>query len=85
MSTQPRFAFLSSDGILHLHDEEHAAQHGKHAQTSLTDDESGFPVVEGQGIVYYARGDKAFVKGNKNAGRFIASPPVLRQIVAELL
>ncbi|WP_329808600.1 hypothetical protein [Paenibacillus polymyxa] len=42
MSTQPRFAFLSSDGILHLHDEEHAAQHGKHVQTSLTDDESGF-------------------------------------------
>ncbi len=29
-TTQPRFAFLSSDGILHLHDEEHAAQHGKH-------------------------------------------------------
>ncbi|MGG1619416.1 hypothetical protein [Paenibacillus sp. NRS-1781] len=33
--TQPRFAFLSKDGILHLHDEEHAAQHGKYVQTSL--------------------------------------------------
>ncbi|MBE3650919.1 hypothetical protein [Paenibacillus polymyxa] len=85
MSTQPRFAFLSSDGILHLHDEEHAAQHGKHVQTSLTDDESGFPVVEGQGVVYNACEDKAFVKGNKNDGQLIATPPELKQLAAELL
>ncbi|MFK4345137.1 MULTISPECIES: hypothetical protein [unclassified Paenibacillus] len=26
---------MSKDGILHLHDEEHAAQHGKYVQTSL--------------------------------------------------
>ncbi|MGG4214752.1 hypothetical protein [Paenibacillus sp. FSL L8-0638] len=51
MSTQPRFAFLDSEGILHLHDEAHAAQHGKHVQTPLIDDESGFPIVEGQGVV----------------------------------
>ncbi|WP_431086224.1 hypothetical protein [Paenibacillus sp. 8b26] len=81
MSTEARFAFLSSDGILHLHDE----QHGKHVQTSLTDDESGFPIVEGQGIVYYTHEDKAYVKGNKNDGQLIATPLVLKQLAAELL
>ncbi|MBE7897272.1 hypothetical protein G7L40_00915 [Paenibacillus polymyxa] len=85
MSVKPRFAFLSSDGILHLHDEEHAAQHGKHVQTSLTDDESGFPVIEGQGVVYYAREDKAYIHGNKSKGKLIATPPVLKQLAAELL
>lgn len=85
MSVKPRFAFLSSDGILHLHDEEHAAQHGKHVQTSLTDDESGFPIVEGQGVVYYAYEDKAYIKGNKGDGKLIATPPVLKQLAAELL
>ncbi|WP_318627219.1 hypothetical protein [Paenibacillus polymyxa] len=54
MSAKPRFAFLSEEGILHLHDEEHASQHGKYVQTSLTDDERGYPVVEGQEVVYYA-------------------------------
>ncbi len=85
MSIKPRFAFLSSDGILHLHDEEHAAQHGKHVQTSLTDDESGFPIVEGQGVVYYANEDKAYINGNKSDGKLIATPPVLKQLAAELL
>ncbi|AOK91944.1 hypothetical protein [Paenibacillus polymyxa] len=85
MSVKPRFAFLSSDGILHLHDEEHAAQHGKHVQTSLTDDESGFPVIESQGVVYYAYEDKAYINGNKSDGKLIATPPVLKQLAAELL
>ncbi|MNW48211.1 Uncharacterised protein [Paenibacillus polymyxa] len=85
MSVKPRFAFLSSDGILHLHDEEHAAQHGKHVQTSLTDDESGFPIVEGQGVVYYAKEDRAYINGNKSDGKLIATPPVLKQLAAELL
>lgn len=84
MSKQPRFAFLDSEGILHLHDEAHAAQHGKHVQTSLTDDESGFPIVEGQGVVYYAHEDKAYVKGNKNDGQLIPTPPALKQLAAEL-
>ncbi|WP_348622988.1 hypothetical protein ABFT51_17320 [Paenibacillus peoriae] len=53
-TTQPRFAFLDSEGVLHLNDEEHAKQHGKHVQTSLTDDESGYPVIEGQGVVYHS-------------------------------
>ncbi|WP_342426536.1 hypothetical protein [Paenibacillus sp. FSL L8-0158] len=65
-TTQPRFAFLDSEGVLHLNDEEHAKQHGKHVQTSLTDDESGYPVIEGQGVVYFAREDRAYVKGNKS-------------------
>ncbi|MGP0579614.1 hypothetical protein ACTP13_21780 [Paenibacillus peoriae] len=85
MSAKPRFAFLSEDGILRLHDEEHAAQHGKHVQTSLTDDESGYPVVEGQGVVYYAYEDKAYVKGNKGDGQLIPTPLVLKQLAAELL
>ncbi|MEJ3720042.1 hypothetical protein WGM54_18820 [Paenibacillus polymyxa] len=51
----------------------------------MTDDESGFPVVEGQGVVYYTREDKAVVKGNKNDGQLIATPPVLKQLAAELL
>ncbi|AHC19704.2 hypothetical protein C5G87_03885 [Paenibacillus peoriae] len=84
-TTQPRFAFLSKDGILRLHDEEHAAQHGNHVLTSLTDDESGYPVVEGQGDVYYAYEDKAYIKGNKGDGQLIPTPPVLKQIAAELL
>lgn len=55
MSTiQPRFAFLDSEEVLHLNDEEHAKQHGRHVQTSLADDESGYPVIEGQGVVYYS-------------------------------
>jgi hypothetical protein len=85
MSAKPRFAFLSEEGILHLHDEEHASQHGKYVQTSLTDDESGYPVVEGQGVVYYANDDKAYVKGNKKDGQLIPTPPVLKQLAAELL
>ncbi|UNL94028.1 hypothetical protein QNH38_22520 [Paenibacillus polymyxa] len=85
MSLKPRFAFLTKDGILHLHDEEHAAQHGKYVQTSLTDDESGYPVIEGQGVVYYADEDKAYIKGNKSDGKLIATPPVLKQLAAELL
>lgn len=85
MSLKPRFAFLSSDGILHLHDEEHAAQHGKYVQTSLTDDESGYPLIEGQGVVYYADEDKAYIHGNKSDGKLIATPPVLKQLAAELL
>ncbi|WP_342419847.1 hypothetical protein [Paenibacillus sp. FSL H8-0168] len=85
MSVKPRFAFLSSDGILHLHDEEHAAQHGKHVQTSLTDDESGFPIVEGQGVVYYAKEDKAYINGNESDGKLISTPPVLKQLAEELL
>ncbi|KAF6574232.1 hypothetical protein ACYCS5_25230 [Paenibacillus sp. SEL3] len=65
--------------------EEHAAQHGNHVQTSLTDDESGYPVVEGQGDVYYAYEDKTYIKGNKGDGQLIPTPPVLKQIAAELL
>ncbi|MCP3806427.1 hypothetical protein NLX78_04200 [Paenibacillus sp. Lou8.1] len=80
MSTQPRFAFLSSDGILHLHDEEHAKQHGKYVPTSLTDDESGYPVIEGQGVVFYAREGKAYVKGNKADGKLITTPPALQSL-----
>ncbi|MGG4212158.1 hypothetical protein [Paenibacillus sp. FSL L8-0638] len=84
-TTQPRFAFLSKDGILRLHDKEHAAQHGKHVQTSLTNDGIGYPVVEGQGDVYYSHEDKAYIKGNKGDGQLIPTPPVLKQIAAELL
>ncbi|KKD53947.1 MULTISPECIES: hypothetical protein [Paenibacillus] len=82
---KPCFTYLSSDGILHLHDEEHAAQSGKHVQTSLTDDESGFPDVEGQGIAYYACEGKAYVKGNKNDSQLIPKPLILKQLAAELL
>lgn len=85
MSLKPRFAFLDQYGILHLHDEEHATQHGKYVQTSLTDDESGYPVIEGQGVVYYAREDKAYIHGNKSDGKLIPTPPALRQLAAELL
>ncbi|WP_068497669.1 hypothetical protein [Paenibacillus kribbensis] len=85
MSAQPRFAFFSKDRILHLHDEEHAKQHGKYVQMSLTDDESGYLVIEGQGVIYYTDEDKAYVKGNKSDGKLIATPTVLKQLAAELL
>jgi hypothetical protein len=85
MSTEPRFAFLSKDGILRLNIERIAAEHGEHVQTSLADDESGYPIVDGQGVVYYAYEDKAYIKGNKSDGQPIATPPVLKQLAAELL
>ncbi|MFK4470456.1 hypothetical protein ABH897_000171 [Paenibacillus sp. RC73] len=39
---------------------------------------SGYPVVEGQGVVYYTREVKAYVKGNRSKGPLIATPPVLK-------
>jgi hypothetical protein len=51
----------------------------------LTDDESGYPVIEGEGVVYYPREDKSYIKGNKGDGKLIPTPPVLKQLAAELL
>ncbi|WP_252361758.1 hypothetical protein [Paenibacillus terrae] len=51
---------------------------GKHVQTSLTDDMSGYPVVEGQGVIYYTHEVKAYVQGNRSKGPLIATPPVLK-------
>ncbi|MEE4565245.1 hypothetical protein [Paenibacillus polymyxa] len=79
------YVYLDQYGILHLHNQQEAAQHGKNVVTDLQADESGFPVIEGQGVVYYAREDKAYIRGNKSDGKLIATPPVLKQLAAELL
>lgn len=79
------YAYLDQYGILHLHDEEHAKQHGKHVATELQADESGYPVVEGNGVVYYSNEDAAYIKGNKSDGKLIPTPPVIKQLTAELL
>jgi hypothetical protein len=64
------YAYLDKEGILHLHPlEREAAKHGKYVETNLEYDESGFPIVEGQGVVYYADEDKAYIKGNKSDGK----------------
>ncbi|MGG1643023.1 hypothetical protein ACIFQM_17530 [Paenibacillus sp. NRS-1782] len=80
------YAYLDKEGILHLHPEKRiAAQNGKYVETNLEYDESGYPVVDGEGVVYYTDEDKAYIKGNKSDGKLIATPPVLKQLAAELL
>ncbi|MEC4566755.1 hypothetical protein L8C07_12435 [Paenibacillus sp. CMAA1739] len=78
------YAYLDQYGILHLHDEEHAKQHGKHVATELQADESGYPVVEGNGVVYYSNEDAAYIKGNRKDGQRISTPAVIKQIADQL-
>ncbi|URJ50715.1 hypothetical protein [Paenibacillus polymyxa] len=79
------FAYLDNVGILHLHPlESEAAKHGKYAATNLGYDESGFPVIEGEGTVYYSDQDKAYIKGNEHNGQLIATPSILKQLITEL-
>ncbi|WP_342417171.1 hypothetical protein NST83_07545 [Paenibacillus sp. FSL R10-2782] len=79
------YAYLDKEGILHLHPEKRiAAQNGKYVETNLEYDESGFPIVEEQGVIYYANEGTAYVKGNKAKGQSIAVPNVLKQLADQL-
>ncbi|OMF38167.1 MULTISPECIES: hypothetical protein [Paenibacillus] len=80
------YAYLDNTGILHLHPlESEAAKHGKYVGTNLDCDESGFPVIGGEGVVYYVDKDTAYVNGNKHDGKQIAVPSGLKALAGQLL
>ncbi|OAZ49747.1 hypothetical protein [Paenibacillus polymyxa] len=80
------YAFLDNTGILHLHSlESEAAKHGKYVGTNLDYDESGFPVIGGEGVVYYVDKDTAYVNGNEDNGKQIAVPSGLKALAGQLL
>lgn len=58
--SQKKFAYLDQYGIMHLNTQKEASKHGKYIETDLQADESGYPVVNGKGIVYYSREDVAY-------------------------
>ncbi|MGZ0043408.1 hypothetical protein [Paenibacillus sp. BJ-4] len=78
------YAYLDQYGILHLHNQQEAAKHGKHVATELQADESGYPIVEGNGVVYYTDEDAAYIKGNRKDGQRISTPAVIKQLVGKL-
>ncbi|ODA08715.1 hypothetical protein [Paenibacillus polymyxa] len=79
------YAYLDNAGILHLHPlEREAAKHGKYVETSLDMDESGFPIIEGEGVVYYHGKGTAYTRGNETDGRSIAVPSELKQLANRL-
>ncbi|KAE8560234.1 hypothetical protein [Paenibacillus polymyxa] len=79
------YAYLDKEGILHLHPLEHEAQkHGKYVETNLEYDDSGFPIIGDEGVVYYPNEGTAYIKGNKAKGQSIAVPNVLKQLADKL-
>ncbi len=79
------YAYLDKEGILHLHSLEREAQkHGKYVETNLEYDDSGFPIIGDEGVVYYPNEGTAYIKGNKAKGQSIAVPNVLKQLVDQL-
>ncbi|MHB0865238.1 hypothetical protein ACYCS5_29380 [Paenibacillus sp. SEL3] len=79
------YAYLDNAGILHLHPlESEAAKHGKYVGTNLAYDESGFPIIGGEGVIYYPNEGTAYIKGNKARGQSIAVPNVLKQLADQL-
>ncbi|KYG95704.1 hypothetical protein ABEW24_23945 [Paenibacillus jamilae] len=80
------YAYLDNTKILHLHpSESEAAKHGKYAGTNLDYDESGFPIIGDEGVVYYVDKDTAYVKGNEHDGKQIAVPSGLKALADQLL
>jgi hypothetical protein len=79
------YAYLDKEGILHLHPLEHEAQkHGKYVETNLEYDDSGFPIVGDEGVIYYSNEGTAYIKGSKDKGQSIAVPNVLKQLADNL-
>ncbi|KJD37371.1 hypothetical protein QD46_25215 [Paenibacillus polymyxa] len=80
------YAYLDKKKILHLHPlEGEAVKHGKYVGTNLDYDESGFPVIGGEGVIYYADKDTAYVNGNEDNGKQIAVPSGLKALAGQLL
>ncbi|MEC0183995.1 hypothetical protein P4H61_21125 [Paenibacillus peoriae] len=79
------YAYLDNTGILHLHPlKSEAAKNGKYIGTNLDYDESGFPIIGGEGVVYYVHKDKAYINGNENDGQPIATPSSLRELTEQI-
>ncbi|MEC0233577.1 hypothetical protein P4H71_04305 [Paenibacillus kribbensis] len=78
------YAYLDQYGILHLHNQQEAAKHGKHVATNLQADDSGYPVVDGEGVVYYSQENAAFIRGNRKDGERVATPEEIEQLADQL-
>ncbi|MEK3851218.1 MULTISPECIES: hypothetical protein [Paenibacillus] len=78
------YAYLDQYGILHLHNQQEAAKHGKHVATNLQADDSGYPVVDGEGVVYYSQENAAYIRGNRKDGERVATPAVIKQLADQL-
>ncbi|OMF50861.1 hypothetical protein [Paenibacillus peoriae] len=78
------YAYLDQYGILHLHNQQEAAKHGKHVATHLQADESGYPVVDGEGVVYYSQENAAYIRGNRKDGERVATPAEIKQLADQL-
>ncbi|MGR6764467.1 hypothetical protein ACU1JV_21940 [Paenibacillus sp. T2-29] len=78
------YAYLDQYGILHLHNQQEAAKHGKHVATELQADESGYPVVDGEGVVYYSQENAAYIRGNRKDGERVATPAEIKRLADQL-
>ncbi|MEE4581052.1 hypothetical protein V2V06_23775 [Paenibacillus polymyxa] len=65
--------------------EDEAVKHGKYLGTNLDYDESGFPIIGGEGVVYYVDNDTAYVNANEHGGKQIAVPGGLKALASQLL
>ncbi len=78
------YAFKDESGILHLTDDRQVAERqGCFVETELKPDVSGYPIVDGKGVILYADG-RAFIDGNKAKGTEIAAPQVLIDLAAQI-
>ncbi|WP_277376209.1 hypothetical protein [Paenibacillus polymyxa] len=46
---------------------------------------SGFPIIGGEGVVYYVDKDTAYVNGNEDNGIQIAVPSGLKALIGQFL